>query len=79
MGPHQQPAPVRQHEPLPVKDSARSTGGTNKGKPADLRNPEHYPLEAECVCGRLITAESFYFGFYHTSAVTVGREPGEPR
>lgn len=61
MGPHSTAA----HEMVPVKGTARSTGGANRGRPADLLNPLHYPVEAQCPCGRPIRAEDFYADWQH--------------
>lgn len=42
------------HEIMPVADSAYVIGPEFAGRPADLRNALHYPVEAVCRCGRRI-------------------------
>lgn len=51
---------------VPVKGTARSTGGSNAGRAASLLNPLHYPVEARCRCGQPIRAEGFYSDWQHT-------------
>ena len=62
MGPH---SIAPDHEMVPAKGTARSAGGPNGGRTADLLNPHHYPVEAECLCGQPIRAEGFYSDWQH--------------
>ena len=46
------------HEIIPAVDSAYVIGPEFAGRPANLRNPFHYPVEAVCsACGRRIVCE----------------------
>jgi hypothetical protein len=66
------------HEILIVPDSAYSVGPRpNTGRRANLRNPKHYPVEAECsVCGLMVRREKpapDQLDWMH-----LDRKPGEP-
>lgn len=59
-------------------DSAYTVGPRpNTGLRANLRNPEHYPVEAVCAgCGQVVRREKpepLNPDWHHT-----GRKPGEP-
>jgi hypothetical protein len=65
-------------EGLAIRPGSAYTVGArpNCGRPASLRNPEHYPVEAVCAgCGRVVRREAPAPGVYdwpHT-----GRKPGD--
>lgn len=69
--------PTDPAEVLIVAGSAYSVKGRNTGLQANLRNPDHYPVEALCRgCGRVVrreTPEPWRLDWSHT-----GRKAGEP-
>lgn len=71
------PAPAgAPHETLIVKGSAYTAAGPNTGRPANLRNPAHYPVTAVCqVCHGVVRRETMapdVLDWSHT-----GRKAGE--
>jgi len=71
------PAPAgAAHETLIVPGSAYTVKGPNTGRPANLRNPAHYPAEAICqVCSQVVERAEMDAGkldWKHT-----GRKAGE--
>jgi hypothetical protein len=63
------------HEVLIADGSARSTGGINKGKPANPRLPWHYPMVAVCcICHGPVSRERMQPGVLDWSHT--GRMPG---
>ena len=68
--------PADPHELLIKPGSAYSAAGRNTGLQANLRNPAHYPVEAQCrICGMVVRREEPAPGrldWPHT-----GRMPGD--
>jgi hypothetical protein len=70
--------PTDAHEMVIVPGSAYTVGANrDTDAPADLRNPEHYPVEAECtICHEMVRRDRPQPGridWTHT-----GRKPGDP-
>jgi hypothetical protein len=65
----------RSHKVTPVPGSVVKTKPGFRGAPADLMDPQHYPVEAiDVECGEIVHSEHIRAGWTHT-----GRRPGEPR
>ena len=57
--------PDGNHEIVPEPGTFTTAVGYNAGKPADLQNSDHYPVEATCRCGWIIRSDHFYASWYH--------------
>lgn len=65
----------RAHGVTPVPGSVVRTKPGFGAAPADLTNPEDYPVEAiDAECGEMVRSEHIAAGWTHT-----GRKPGDPR
>lgn len=69
--------PATRHEALPRPGTAYTMEGFNAARPANLRNPLHYPVEGICSCGEMIRCEYMLPLGPGANWEHLGRKPGE--